>query len=160
MKRISLTTNIEVYPSIAELPENFKNLMLEARQGLSKSYAPYSNFQVSAALLLKNGKIITGANQENAAYTMCLCAERVALATATSDFPDVPVEAIAITVQNKIKPVSSPAAPCGACRQVLSETEDRFKNKIRIFLQGESGEVYELATAKDLLPLFFDGSLL
>jgi cytidine deaminase len=160
MKKISLTTSIEVYTSINELPVNLKNLMESARKGLEKSYAPYSKFQVSAAVLLKNGKILSGANQENAAYTMCLCAERVALAAASSEYPDTPVEAIAVTVKNEIKPVNTPAAPCGACRQVLSETEDRFGNKIQVLLQGEGGEIYLLKSAKDLLPLFFDGSFL
>lgn len=134
--------------------------MKEPRAGLSKSYSPYSKFQVSAAILLENGKILTGANQENAAYTMCICAERVALAAASSEYPEIPVKAMAITVKNKLNPVKSPAAPCGACRQVLSETEDRFNNKIKIFLQGEEGEIFELASAKDLLPLFFDSSWL
>lgn len=160
MKKISLTTSIEVYASVDELPKELKHLMDKAREGLNKSYSPYSEFKVSAAVLLKNGEIITGANQENAAYTMCLCAERVALAAASSEFPDSPVEAIAITVKNNNNPVTSPAAPCGACRQVLSETEDRFQHRIKILLQGESGETYLLSSAKDLLPLFFDSSFL
>ncbi|MCB0652612.1 MAG: cytidine deaminase [Saprospiraceae bacterium] len=160
MKNISLTTSIAVYPSIEELPETLKVLLQKAKDGLVKSYSPYSEFRVSAALLLENGEILTGANQENAAYSMCLCAERVALAAATSEFPEVAVRAIAITVKNKNNPVTIPAAPCGACRQVLSETEDRFKNKIKILMQGESGDIYVLETAKDLLPLFFDGSFL
>ena len=160
MKKISLTTALEVYASTDELPEKFKHLMEQARHGLTKSYSPYSEFRVSAAVLLENGEILTGANQENAAYTMCLCAERVALAAASSEYPAVPVEAIAITVRNKNKPVQSPAAPCGACRQVLSETEDRFKNHITVLMQGESGEIYLLQSAKDLLPLFFDSSFL
>jgi cytidine deaminase len=160
MKKISLSTPIDVYASINELPEEYRVLMQKAKEGLTKSYAPYSGFQVSAATLLENGEIVVGANQENAAYTMCLCAERVALAAASCNFPDVPVKAMAITVQNKIKQVTIPAAPCGACRQVLSETEDRFNSKIKILLAGETGEIYALETAKDLLPLFFDGSLL
>lgn len=160
MKKISLSTPIDVYASLDDLPENYRALLQKAKEGLTKSYSPYSGFQVSAAALLENGKIIIGANQENAAYSMCLCAERVALAAATCDHPDVPVTAMAITVKNKIKPVIIPAAPCGACRQVLSETEDRFGSKIKIILAGETGEIYVLDTAKDLLPLFFDGSLL
>ncbi|KAA3638639.1 MAG: cytidine deaminase [Bacteroidetes bacterium] len=160
MKKISLTTSIEVYASKDELPEKFEHLLDEAKKGLTKSYAPYSEFRVSAAVLLANGEILTGANQENAAYSMCLCAERVALSAASSEFPEVQIEAIAITVENKNNPVVAPAAPCGACRQVLSETEDRFNNKIKVILQGESGEIYLLNTAKDLLPLFFDGTFL
>ncbi len=160
MKKISLSTPIDVYASIDELPEKYRVLMQKAKEGLTKSYSPYSGFQVSAAALLENGEIMIGANQENAAYSMCLCAERVALAAATCDFPNIAVSAMAITVQNKINPVTIPAAPCGACRQVLSETEDRFNKKIKIILAGETGEIYALETAKDLLPLFFDGSLL
>lgn len=160
MKKIDIKTEITVYESLAELPAQYQVLLEAAKEGLQKSYSPYSNFKVSAALLLENGKIITGANQENAAYTMCLCAERVALATANSEYPTTPIKAIAVTVKNPRKPVKQPAAPCGACRQVLSETEDRFKNTIKIFMYGEEGDIYELASAKDLLPLFFDGDFL
>ena len=160
MKKFDIKTAVTVYNSPQELPEQYQILLQAAKEGLKKSYSPYSNFKVSAAILLENGEILTGANQENAAYTMCLCAERVALATANTNFPEVPVKAIAVTIKNPEKVVEQPAAPCGACRQVLSETEDRFDNKIKIFMQGETGDIYRMESAKDLLPLFFDSSFL
>jgi len=95
MKKFDIKTTITVYNSPQELPEKYQILLQAAKAGLKKSYSPYSNFKVSAAILLENGEILTGANQENAAYTMCLCAERVVLAAANTNFPEVPIKAIA-----------------------------------------------------------------
>lgn len=148
------------YPNEAALPTIEQTLIAEARKALDKAYAPYSKFQVGAALLLANGKVISGANFENAAYPMCMCAERSAIAAAVSTYPTTNIQKIAITVRNPAKPVTEPAAPCGACRQVMVETEQRQLQDMDVILQGESGSVIVLDSAKQLLPFYFDGSYL
>ncbi len=159
-RKLHIETTVEVYDRIEQLPANEQALLYAARAALPAAYAPYSGFRVSAALLLANGEVLTGTNYENAAYTMCLCAERVALGAAHAQFPGVSVQAIAITVANAQKTATQPAAPCGACRQVLCETEQRFEQTIRIILQGETGDIYVLQSGQDLLPLSFDGHFL
>ncbi len=161
MKRtITIQTNIEAYAQADQLDAIGQMLLQKAKEALPHAYAPYSGFRVAAAVLLTNGEVLVGTNQENAAYPMCLCAERVALGAAHAQFPGIAVQAIAITVQNTNKIVAQPAAPCGACRQVIREAEFRFGNNIEIILQGETGEIYKLKSGKDLLPLSFDGSFL
>jgi cytidine deaminase len=142
------------------LPQADQVLLAAAAKALDKAYAPYSNFHVGAAVLLDNGEILSGANFENAAYPMCLCAERSTLATVISTYPEAKILQMAIRVRNPQKPVVQPAAPCGACRQVMVEAEHRQSGDIKILLQGESGPVYVLASAKVLLPFYFDGSFL
>ncbi len=159
-KKLEIKTLIEVYQQIDELPNADAQLLREAVEALNKSYAPYSGFEVGAAALLEDGTIISGANQENAAYPMCLCAEQVCLAAVRSEQPKATVVAMAITVRNASNAVRQPTAPCGSCRQVLSETEDRQKRPVRLILQGESGDIYIIHSAKDLLPLSFDQSFL
>lgn len=155
-KEVSWTNHTDA-SSLDTAPQE---LLLAARAALDKAYAPYSNFQVGAALLLTNGEIVSGANFENAAYPMCLCAERSAIATAVSTYPSEAITQIAITVRNPAKAVLQPAAPCGACRQVMVEAEHRQGQDMEVLLQGESGAVYQLASAKVLLPFYFDGSFL
>lgn len=160
MKKIKLESLVALYPHVKELPQQDQTLLAMAKSALKDSYSPYSNFKVGAAVLLSNGKMLGGSNQENASYPLCLCAERVALATAASQYPQEAVHAIAVTAYNASQKVSQPVSPCGACRQVILETELRFHQDIRIILQGEEGPVYVLDKAKDLLPLSFDGSFL
>jgi cytidine deaminase len=119
----------------------------------SKAYAPYSKFQVGVAILLGNGKIIEGNNQENIAYPSGICAERVALFTANATCPDTAVAAIAISAVKNGEMADS-ISPCGACRQVLLETENRYENPIRILLCGKQKTII-VHSAKDLLPLAF-----
>jgi len=119
-----------------------------------RAYAPYSHFNVGAAVLLKDGTIIEGSNQENMAYPSGLCAERVALFSAGASFPDIPVAAIAI-VAVKDGNMQSAIAPCGGCRQVMLETEQRYGQPIRILLCGQH-ETVLVASAKNLLPLAFE----
>ena len=144
----------------ASLSQGEQDLLDAAAQALDKAYAPYSNFYVGAAVLLDNGELLSGANFENAAYPMCLCAERSALATAISTYPQAKILQMAIRVRNPQKPVLQPAAPCGACRQVMVEAEHRQNGDMQVLLQGESGPVYILDSAKVLLPFYFDGSFL
>jgi cytidine deaminase len=139
---------------INELTEEIYKLVMEARKISEKAYSPYSGFCVGAAVRLANGKIITGNNQENAAYPSGLCAERTALFYANANFPDVPVEAIAISAHNARGIVREPVKPCGSCRQVMLETEIRFKNRIKIILDGQKS-VFILDGVDSLLPMSF-----
>ncbi len=160
MTELTITARAICYDHAAELPEAEAALLQAATQALQKAYAPYSGFRVGAALLLADGTIETGANQENAAYPMCLCAEQVALAAAAAHKPSAAPVMMAVTAMHSHKPIGHPAAPCGACRQVLAEWETRFGQPIAILLKGETGPVYYFQRAKDLLPLAFDGSFL
>ena len=160
MKREKKSIVYNVYADPAELTEADRELWDAAVAALKNSWSPYSEFKVAAALRMRSGKIITGSNQENAAYPMCLCAERVALAAAASVAPGEEVESMFITVRNAAKPVTSPAAPCGACRQVLCETETRQATPLRLLLRGEEGEILEFEDSKTLLPWSFSGAFL
>lgn len=132
-----------------------RKLRDSAINAAKRAYAPYSRFNVGAAVLLKDGAIVEGGNQENMAYPSGLCAERVALFAAGASFPEIPVEAIAI-VAVKDGNIQSSIAPCGGCRQVMLETEQRYGQPIRILLCGRD-ETILVSSAKDLLPLSFAG---
>jgi len=160
MKKITIETTIQVHESTNSLSDSDTAILKAAKKALDDSYSPYSKFQVGAALVLENGKIIPGSNQENASYPLCLCAERIALGAAASQYPRIPVVAMAVTIKNAKFHIDQPVSPCGACRQVLLETEFMHKKDMRIVLQGESGDIYVLNSAKDLLPLYFDGTFL
>jgi len=143
-----------VFCTLEELPEIEKKLIEQAKSASVNAYAPYSHFLVGAALLLENGEIICGNNQENAAYPSGLCAERTAMFYANANYPDVPVLTMAVAAQNFGGFLKDPIAPCGSCRQVLLETEQRYGKNLRVILYGES-EIAILETVKDLLPLSF-----
>lgn len=160
MKEIKLTTTIKVYANTSELSPADQVLLQRAHDAVHDSYSPYSNFKVGAAVRLANDEILGGSNQENASYPLCLCAERTALSAAASIFPKEEVTAIAVTAKSPTKPITFPISPCGACRQVLCETENKHKHNMRVILQGETGEIYEFMTAKDLMPLSFDSEFL
>ncbi len=156
-----LTFKYEQHPSTRRLKDAQRSLLKEAKKALKKSYSPYSGFQVAAAIELANGAIISGANYENAAYPLCLCAERVALAAAASQFPNVAIVRMAITVKSKEHPQHKPAAPCGACRQVILETESKQKKSMEIILRGEKGDIIVIPDGgQSLLPLGFSGDAL
>ncbi len=130
-------------------------LINKAKSAARKAYAPYSGFNVGAAVLLENGEIITGSNQENAAYPSGVCAERTALYYAGSSYPDVPVRTIAITALYQNAFVRLPVTPCGACRQVILETQRRYNKNIRIIMFGE--ELIRIVDdVHQLLPFPFD----
>lgn len=134
--------------------------MKSAHKATQKAYAPYSNFKVGAAVLLKNGKTFKGSNFENASYPLCLCAERVVLAAVHACQPGEIITTIAITAKSESKILDHPISPCGACRQVLTEVEQKQKHPMKIILQGETGPVYVLKSAAELLPLGFDREVL
>ena len=153
MREINLSTKIAVYP-LAECSDIEKKLIAAAKHATEKSYAPYSNFKVGAALLLENGEIVTGNNQENAAYPSGLCAERVTIFYANSVYPDQKIEAIAIAAWANNTFTKDAITPCGGCRQVLLEAENRFSAPMRILMYSEEG-IYVVNTIKTLLPLSF-----
>ena len=155
MKRLDLNTQVEVWEGLTELPSLDAELLKAAEAGLKNTYAPYSGFHVSAALRLKNGATVVGTNQENAAYPSGLCAERVAFFSASSQYPGVQIEAVAVVANSSLFSVDHPVAPCGACRQVMLEYELKQANNIRIILKGTKGNIYTLSDIKGLLPLFF-----
>lgn len=152
----SLSVNFESYPSIDALSEEDNNLLKQAQKAVKNAYAPYSQFNVGAALLLQNGKIVTGNNQENAAYPSGLCAERVALFYANAKYPGIGLKAIAVTVKSKKQVINEPVTPCGACRQVIAEYENLFEKPIRIIMAGETGKIIITHSIENLLPLMFN----
>lgn len=144
-----------VYDSEAELDAQDAELMRLAHEATFSSYAPYSKFHVGAAVRLSNGKTITGCNIENAAYPSGLCAERVALFAAQAQYPDIPIEALAITARSESKTISEPVAPCGSCRQVMVEVEQRSKRPLRVLCQGERGPIMAFDGIESLVPFIF-----
>ncbi|QJB35807.1 cytidine deaminase [Chitinophaga oryzae] len=147
-----------VYNDITGLDDRDAWLLKEARDVTRHAYAPYSHFQVGAVIRLVNGEIVAGSNQENAAFPAGLCAERVALSAASSAYPDVPVDTIAISYNNMHGESNHPISPCGVCRQTLAEYELRQESPIRLILGGLSGKVYVIHKANHLLPLGFSAS--
>ncbi len=159
-RQIQLHINIAEYTHDNALPIADKQLLFRAREAAEESYAPYSNFKVGAAILLANGDIVTGSNQENAAFSMCMCAERAALAAASYLYPNVAPIAMAITARAYNSVLQVPVPPCGACRQVIAETESRFRKSVRILMQGEIGVIWKVDSIKEILPLTFNASFL
>lgn len=157
MKKLEILLNVYKYNDLQELNKDDKRLVENAIKAAHNAYAPYSHFHVGAAVLLENGQIITGNNQENAAYPSGLCAERVALFAANSQFPDIAVAAIAIVAIKDGKVLETAVAPCGSCRQVMIETEVRFERPIRIILYGKKS-ILVINSVKELMPLSFTAS--
>lgn len=144
-----------VFENEAELDPQDAELLRLAHAATFHCYAPYSKFHVGAAARLANGKIVTGSNIENAAYPSGLCAERVALFAAQAQYPDVAVEALAITARSENKTIDEPVAPCGGCRQVMVETEQRSKHPMRVICQGETGSIFAFDGIEPLMPFIF-----
>jgi cytidine deaminase len=160
MKEINITTSFTIYDNLGELPGEIQDLMNQAIEVRKKAYAPYSKFRVGAALLLDNGKIILGSNQENAAYPSGLCAERTAIFYAGSAYPEAKILKMAITAASDTNQTTAPIPPCGSCRQSIAEYEIKQDTPIEIYFMGEIGEVYKSSSLKNLLPLMFDKKFL
>jgi len=160
MKKKNIAFEIEIYESLEELFEADKKLMAKAIEARKNAYAPYSNFKVGAALLLENGEVVIGNNQENACFPAGLCAERVAIFQAGAKYPNVVIKSIAISATSMNYKVDTPAAPCGNCRQSISEYEVKQKQPIQILMMGEVGEVLKCNSIGDILPLAFNNSFL
>ncbi|SIT15200.1 cytidine deaminase [Zobellia uliginosa] len=160
MQKRNITFELTTFDSLGELGSEDANLMAEAVAARKNAYAPYSNFQVGAAVLLENGEIVIGNNQENASYPSGLCAERVAVFYAGAKYPGVGIKSIAITATSTTYQLIEPAAPCGNCRQSISEYEVRQKSPIALLMMGETGKILKCDSMADLLPLGFDSSFL
>lgn len=152
MTEKNITTKIQVY-SYSELTEEQKNLVDLAKEATKSSYAPYSNFNVGAAILLENGVAIKGANQENAAFAG-ICAERSAIYNAGANYPGVGIKSIAVTAFTRGAFVKEPCAPCGVCRQALIEFEKNADFPMEVLMVGND-TIYHLNSVSDLLPLTF-----
>jgi cytidine deaminase len=155
MEIVKRESIIQQFDSIEELNTVSKNLLLSAKEAAKNAYAPYSKFNVGCALLLENGEIILGNNQENIAYPSGLCAERTAVFYAGANFPTIPIKMLAVTAFAKNYEVNQPVMPCGACLQSISEIELRFTKPIQIILQGNSGPIYIAEGTKTFLPFQF-----
>lgn len=160
MKKIQINTKATIFEDTSQLNSDDFLLMQKAVEARKKAYAPYSKFNVGCAILLANREIVLGNNQENAAYPSGMCAERVAIWKAGSEYPNMKVKKIAITAASTTKTVSNPVGPCGACRQTLSEYEINQKEPIEILFMGEVGQIVKTASLLSLLPFSFDSSYL
>lgn len=160
MKEIEHTTTFIVYDTVDELSSDDKSLLDTAIKMRDTAYAPYSNFSVGAAILLSNNEIVTGSNQENAAYPSGMCAERVAVYSAGALYPGVSITKIAISASSSNKIVDQPVGPCGSCRQAIAEYEFKQEIPIQLLFMGEKGKIIKTNSLNDLLPLSFDKSFL
>ena len=151
MKKITFHSEIEVATTINELSPADAQLLARAKEAAKDAYAPYSNFKVGSAVLLQNGVIVIGNNQENAAYPVTMCGERNAVFSASAQYPKTPIIACAITVITQNGNLNRPVPPCGSCRQVIYEMESRHQHDIRLILQGDVGEIYLIKSIKDIL---------
>jgi len=155
MKKVKIISEFEEFEDVNDLPPEDQDLVKAARQSVSKAYAPYSRFQVGAAVALENGVIMRGNNQENASYPIGLCAERVAIFAAGANYPGVKIKAIAVTAFSDQFLIDKPITPCGACRQAIAEYEHRYHGRIRLILVGETGRVLVSDTIRQFLPYQF-----
>lgn len=158
MKKIQIPIDIFEIQDTSVLSPQEQQIIATSREMTNQAYAPYSGFFVGAAVLLENGEIIKGSNQENAAYPSGLCAERVAVFSASALYPDIKIKAIAISARSSHHVMDHPVSPCGACRQVLLEYEVKQNEPVKMFLSGQSGNIYQVGKVKDLLPLSFTAS--
>ena len=140
--------------SFEELSQDEQRLVEKAREATKNSYAPYSKFHLGAVVLLKDGRIVMGANQENAAFPSGLCAERTAVFAAQANYPDQPIMMLAIAAADVHGLRSTPVSPCGSCRQVILQMESRYHQPVEILLTGTS-RIYRFKSIKDLLPFSF-----
>ncbi len=160
MREFVIKTVVSEFDFVEELPAKYAELIFQARDAAVAAYTPYSGFRVGTALLLQSGRIITGNNQENAAYPSGNCAERIALFYANSQFPDEAVTAMAVSGINKDGKINyNTVYPCGACRQVILEAEIRYGVNIMLYFDGGS-RIRSVSSVRDILPLCFDQSAL
>ncbi len=148
------------FKNLEDLDSESKYLVHKAKEATQLSYSPYSKFQVGAALLLDDGTVVQGANQENASYPLSMCAERVALYAAASQYPGKAVIKMAVVAHKKNHKELSSATACGACRQVIHEFESRQEHTIEIIMLGKDKQWIKCVNADALLPVSFDSSQL
>ena len=160
MKEIKICSNFKVYDSIDDLNDQIKALFNEAKLIRESAYSEYSKFSVGAAVLLENGKILCGSNQENSYYPSGLCDERTVLFYANSKYPNTKIKEIAVIAGSINKINENPVAPCGSCRQVISEFQTKQKSDIGLYFKGEKGKIIYTDSINNLLPFKFDSSFL
>jgi len=160
MKTFKVETEVKVFESLSKLSEADQQLVQHAKEAAKGAYAPYSHFNVGAALLLENGVIVKGNNQENAAYPSGICAERVAVFAAGANYPGVKIITMAVTAFSSKAKIDSPITPCGSCRQVMSEYETKSGSDIRLILCADCDEIWLLESVKSTLPLLFSAKSL
>jgi cytidine deaminase len=160
MKTVKIESTLDVFENFEELSSDIKSLMEKAKEARLKAYAPYSNFLVGVAILMDNGEVITGSNQENASYPSGLCAERTAIFYAGAQYPKVKIIRMAIIAGSNHNKTTTPIPPCGACRQSIAEYEVKQDAPIEIYFMGETGKVVKSNSLANLLPLMFDKSVL
>ena len=160
MEKKNIGFELSIYDSENELSQIDRELLKKAEAVRNDAYAPYSSFQVGAAILLENEEIVIGNNQENASYPSGLCAERVAVFQAGARFPGEKMLTIAISATSKNYVVDTPAGPCGNCRQSIAEYEQKQKTPIAILMRGQKGKIYKCNSIAELLPLAFSSSFL
>lgn len=153
MRQVNITINID-FCSMEELTRDERELIQMAIEVTKNSYAKYSKFYVGAAVRLEDGQVFIGANQENAAFPSGLCAERTAIFSAQANSPGQAITALAVAARNNFGPLDNPVTPCGGCRQVMLEMEDRYQRDVKVLLYGKKG-IYRVKSVKDLLPLSF-----
>lgn len=160
MKQVKIETVLEVYDAIGDLPSDVQELMQASIEARNNAYAPYSKFNVGAAILLENNEVIIGSNQENASYPSGLCAERTAIYYAGAKFPGVKMIKMALTASSQKQLTDKPIPPCGACRQAIAEYEVKQNLPIEIYFMGAKGKVVKSKSLSNLLPLIFESSVL
>ena len=160
MNKIILNSEITIYNSAEELPFDIQKSLQKAIEIRENAYAPYSKFKVGVAVVLENGEVVLGTNQENAAYPSGLCAERVAVFQAGTLYPEVPILALLISAASETNTTNTPIPPCGACRQAIAEYEFKQNKPIEIYFTGAVGQVYLSNSISNLLPLSFNKSSL
>ena len=147
--------DFEIFHDIEEFDNESKYLIHKAKEATHHAYAPYSKFQVGAALILEDGTLVTGSNQENASYPLCVCAEGIALYNAATQHPNKRIMKMAVVAHRKNHKELSPATSCGACRQVMSEFEERQNKPIEVIMLTSKNEWIKCASAQSLLPFVF-----
>lgn len=155
MEKVTETSAIEII-SLAELNEQELKVMKAAKEISEKAYAPYSNFQVGAAVLLENGEILQSSNQENVSFPAGVCAEQLVLGYAGANFPDQAVKILAVAARRRGEKIWAHVSPCGICRQNINEVELRFRSAIRMLFLRPDGQVYRVDGIQHLMPLKFD----
>jgi len=156
-EKLQYVISVDVFENAKQLPPEEYVLIQEATKAMSNAYAPYSKFSVGTAILLENGKVITGNNQENAAYPSGMCAERVAIFYAGSQYPGVAVKTIAVICDVE---ADQPLTPCGACRQAIAEYEQQHNKKIRLVMATTKGKIFCANSIETLLPFMFSAKYL
>jgi len=155
MNNKTLKIQYEIYDSIEEMSSEDQELIKAASEAQKTSYAPYSKFNVGAAVRLDNGKIVKGSNQENAASPSGLCAERTAMFSASAQYPDNAMIALAICGGYNFEMDDNPCTPCGSCRQVMAEYQTKGGKNMQIIFAGKK-QTWKFAKVEDILPFIFD----